>query len=251
MGKRMLVDGGGFYDDSFDMGRNVVAPVLWKKKITSLHYLVLTHPHPDHLNGLQFIASSFRIGEFWENGEPCSSPPCFNLMEIIKRKGIQHRTVHDGISPRWINGVKVEVFNPPRGGMKQGKDPWSQANNRSIVLKVTHKKHRILLTGDIEEETEAHVVRSGKDLRAEVLKAPHHGSQSSSTRGFLEAVNPSHVVFTVGSRNIFNLPNPKVLHRYEDLGCQISRTDRDGSVTFETDGENMTVTLFSRLSNAH
>jgi competence protein ComEC len=251
MGKKMLVDGGGFYDDSFDVGRNVVGPVLWKKKITSLHYLVLTHPHPDHLNGLQFIASSFRVGEFWENGEPCSSPPCFNLMEIIRRRGIQHRTVHDGMPPRWINGVKVEVFNPPRAGMKQGKDPWSQTNNRSIVLKVTHKKHRFLLTGDIEEEAETHLVRSGKDLRAEVLKAPHHGSQSSSTRGFLEAVKPSHSVFTVGSRNIFNLPNPKVLHRYEDLGCHISRTDRDGAVSFETDGERLKVTTFLKSSTPY
>jgi len=240
----MLVDGGGFYDDSFDVGRNVVAPVLWKKKITSLHYLVLTHPHPDHLNGLQFIASTFRIGEFWENGEECSSPPCFNLMEIMRRRGIQHQTVHDGIPPRWINGVKVEVFNPPRARMKNGKDPWSQTNNRSIVLKVTHKKHRFLLTGDIEGEAEAHVVRSGKDLRSEVLKAPHHGSQSSSTGEFLEAVKPSYVVFTVGFRNIFNLPNRKVLQRYEDLGCRISRTDRDGAIMLETDGEKLTARPF-------
>lgn len=240
-GKRMLVDGGGFYDDSFDVGRNVVAPVLWKKKITTLHYLVLTHSHPDHLNGLQFIASSFRIGEFWENVEWCSSVPCFNLIETVRRRGIQNLTVHDEIPPRWINGVKVEVFNPPRAGIKSGKDPWSQTNNRSIVLKITHKNHRFLLTGDIEEEAEVRLVQSGKDLRAEVVKAPHHGSQSSSTRGFLEAVKPSQALFTVGSRNIFNLPNPKVLHRYEELGCHISRTDRDGAVSCETDGENMRV----------
>jgi len=250
-GKRMLVDGGGFYDDSFDVGRNVVAPVLWKKKITTLHYLVLTHPHPDHLNGLQFIASSFRIGEFWENGEGCSSPPCFNLMETVRRRGIQHRTVHDEIPPRWMNGVKVEVFNPPRAGIKSGKDPWSQTNNRSIVLKVTHKNHRFLLTGDVEEEAEVHLAQSGKDLRAEVLKAPHHGSQSSSTRRFLEAVKPTYAVFTVGSRNIFNLPNAKVLDRYEDLGCHISRTDRDGLLTFESDGEKLKVTTFLKGSTAY
>ena len=149
--------------------------------------------------------------------------------------------VHDASPPRWINGVKVEVFNPPHPGMMHGRNPWSQTNNRSIVLKITYKNHRFLLTGDIEEEAEAQLVDSEKDLRCDVLKAPHHGSQTSSTRRFLEAVKPSYVVFTVGYRNIFNLPNRKVLNRYEDLGCRISRTDTDGSVTFETDGKKMRV----------
>jgi len=243
-GKRMLVDGGGFYDESFDVGRNVVAPVLWQKKITTLHYLVLTHPHPDHLNGLQFIASTFRIGEFWENGEQCSSTPCFNLTDIVRRKRISRRTVHSEIPPRWVNGVKVEVFNPSQGGLMGGKDPWSQTNNRSVILKITYKNHRFLLTGDIEEEGEAQLIQSSKDVRAEVLKVPHHGSQSSSTGEFLEAVKPSYAVFTVGFRNIFNLPNRKVLQRYENLGCRISRTDRDGAVMLETDGEKLTVRPF-------
>jgi competence protein ComEC len=243
-GKRMLVDGGGFYDDSFDVGRNVVAPVLWRKKIATLHYLVLTHPHPDHLNGLQFIANTFQIGEFWENGEGSSSAPYFNLVDIVRRNRIPRHTVHNEIPPRWINDVKLEVLNPSRGGMMGGKDPWSQFNNRSIVLKITYKNHRFLLTGDIEVEAEAQLVKSGKDLRAEVLKVPHHGSQSSSTGEFLEVVKPSYAIFTVGFRNIFNLPNRKVLSRYEDLGCHTSKTDRDGAVSFETDGEKLIVRPF-------
>ena len=243
-GKRMLIDGGGFYDDSFDVGRKVVAPVLWKKKITILHYLVLTHPHPDHLNGLKFIASSFRAREFWENGQEYSSTPYLNLMEIVSRKRIQRIVVHDASPPRRINGVKVEVFNPPQGGMIDQKDSRFQINNRSIVLKITYKNHRFLLTGDIEGEAEAQLVQSGKDLRSDVLKVPHHGSQTSSARKFLEAIEPSYALFTVGFRNIFNLPSPKVLSRYESAGCGILRTDRDGSVMFETDGENLRVTTF-------
>ena len=243
-GKRMLVDGGGFYDDSFDVGKNVVAPVLWEKKIATLHYLVLTHPHPDHLNGLKFVANSFGVGEFWENGDECPSKPCIELMEIVRRRRIPRITAHDALPPRWINGVKVEVFHPSEYRIMDGKDPWSQINNRSIVLKVTYKNHRFLLTGDIEEETEAQLVQSGKDLRAEVLKVPHHGSQSSSTREFLEGVKPSYAIFTVGFRNIFNLPNPKVLNRYEDLDCRILRTDTDGSITVETDGKDLGVTTF-------
>jgi competence protein ComEC len=243
-GKRMLIDGGGFYDDSFDVGRNVVAPVLWKKKITTLHYLVLTHPHPDHLNGLKFIASSFRAREFWENGQGYSSTPYLNLMEIVARKRIHRIMVHDASPPRRINGVKVEVFNPPQGGMMDQKDSRFQINNHSIVLKITYKNHRFLLTGDIEGEAEAQLVQSGKDLRSDVLKVPHHGSQTSSARKFLEAIEPSYALFTVGFRNIFNLPSPKVLSRYENAGCRILRTDRDGSVMFETDGEDLRVTTF-------
>ena len=246
-GKRMLVDGGGFFDDSFDVGRNVVAPVLWAKKIRTLHYLVLTHPHPDHLNGLRFIANSFRVGEYWGNGQQVTSEPYLDLMEIVGRKKIRRITVHEASPPRRISGVKVEVLNPLRSGMMDGKDPWSQTNNRSIVLKLAYKNRRFLLTGDIEEEAEAGLVQSGRDLRADVLKVPHHGSQTSSTTKFLEAVTPSYAVFTVGFRNIFNLPNRKVLNRYEDLGCRIWRTDRDGAVMIETDGEKFTVKPFKRL----
>jgi competence protein ComEC len=82
-GKRMLIDGGGLYDDSFDLGKSVVAPVLWRKKIKTIHYLVLTHPHPDHLNGLQFIANCFGVDEFWENGQTESSIPYLNLMKVL------------------------------------------------------------------------------------------------------------------------------------------------------------------------
>ncbi|MFQ6079095.1 MAG: ComEC/Rec2 family competence protein, partial [Thermodesulfobacteriota bacterium] len=243
-GKRMLIDGGGFYDDSFDVGRNVVAPVLWGKKIATLHYVVLTHSHPDHFNGLKFIASSFRVDEFWENVQDYSSVPYLELKDIVARRRIHRITVHDASAPRLVNGVKVEVFNPPQPEMIHGRNPWSQTNNRSIVLKITYKNYRFLLTGDIEREAEAQLVKSGKDLRSDVLKVPHHGSQTSSTRKFLEAVNPSHALFTVGFRNIFNLPSPKVLNRYERAGCRISRTDRDGAVMFETDGENIRVITF-------
>ncbi|MFQ5841642.1 MAG: DNA internalization-related competence protein ComEC/Rec2 [Thermodesulfobacteriota bacterium] len=243
-GKRMLIDGGGFYDDSFDVGRNVVAPVLWGKKIATLHYVVLTHSHPDHFNGLKFIASSFRVDEFWENVQDYSSVPYLELKDIVARRRIHRITVHDASAPRLVNGVKVEVFNPPQPWMIHGRNPWSQTNNRSIVLKITYKNYRFLLTGDIEREAEAQLVKSGKDLRSDVLKVPHHGSQTSSTRKFLEAVNPSHALFTVGFRNIFNLPSPKVLNRYERAGCRISRTDRDGAVMFETDGEKLSVITF-------
>ena len=246
-GKRMLVDGGGFYDDSFDVGRNVVAPVLWAKKIRTLHYLVLTHPHPDHLNGLRFIANIFGVGEYWGNGQGVTSEPYLDLMEIMNRKNIRQITVHGEVPPRWISGVKVEVLHPLRSGIMDGKNPWSQTNNRSIVLKLAYRNRRFLLTGDIEQEAEAGLVQCGRDLRADVLKVPHHGSQTSSTRKFLEAVTPSCVVFTVGFRNIFNLPNRKVLNRYEDLGCRIWRTDRDGAVMIETNGEKLTVKPFKRL----
>jgi competence protein ComEC len=247
-GKRMLVDGGGFYDDRFDVGKNVVAPVLWRKKIVTLHYLVLTHPHPDHLNGLKFIASSFKVDEFWEYGQEYSSVPYLDLMDILEKRPIRRVTVHDASPPRWVNGVKVEVLNPPRPVMIHGRNPWARTNNRSLVLKITYENHRFLLTGDIEGEAEAQLVQSGKDLRSDVLKVPHHGSQTSSTRRFVEAVKPLHALFTVGFRNVFNLPSPKVLNRYESSGSLISRTDRDGAVMFETDGENLRVTAFFRPS---
>ena len=99
----------------------------------------------------------------------------------------------------------------------------------------------ILLAGDIEEEAEVRVIRSRHPLKADVLKVSHHGSSSSSTLPFLEKVDPTVAVISVGARAMGGLPHPEVLRRFQDLGCKIFRTDRHGAVTVFTDGENIRV----------
>ncbi len=243
-GKKMLVDGGGLYEDRFDIGKNVIAPFLWKKKIRRIDFLVLTHPDPDHLKGLNFIASHFSIGQFWENGARTDSESFRQLEETLLRKRIERLSLNEGSPPRVIHGVQISFLNPSGKISSHTRYPTSPLNNDSLVMKIQFKNIRILLPGDIEKETEYRILRAGYPIDADILKIPHHGSSSSSTLYFLQRVNPSYAILSVGERNIGRLPHPEVLTRYQHLGAKIYRTDQQGAITVTTDGEKIDVKTF-------
>jgi competence protein ComEC len=244
-GKKMLMDGGGLYEDRFDTGKNVIAPFLWQKKIRRIDTLVLTHPDPDHVKGLNFIASQFSIGQFWENGFETQSEPYLRLKETLRQKQIKTQSLNDETLPRIINGVEISVLNPPAWNAVPRKVPnASDLNNSSLVLKLRFKNVSVLLAGDIEKETEGWMLRKGYPLRADLIKVPHHGSSSSSSPLFLEKVKPMYAVVSVGERNIARLPHPEVLKRYERLGTEIFRTDKHGAITVVTDGKDIEVKTF-------
>ncbi len=244
-GKRMLIDGGGLYGEHFDIGKKVIAPFLWKKKIRRIDYLVLTHPDPDHLKGLPFIASHFSIGQFWENGLRVESPSYQELEEILKRKKIERHILHTSIPPLNIQGVQLSILHPPAGKAQgRGKRDPRFINNQSLVFKFQFKNIQVLLTGDIEEEAEYRMLRDGVSLKADILKIPHHGSLSSSTLPFLQEVKPTYAILSVDHRGRDKLPHPEVLKRYKRLGIKIFRTDQQGAITITTDGEKIKIKSF-------
>jgi len=111
----MLIDGGGLHEDRFDTGKSVIAPYLWKKKIRKIDTLVLTHPDPDHLKGLRFVASQFSIGRFWDNGFQTGSEPYLELKKTLLEKGIEWQSCNETTPPRTIGGVGVLSSIPRRG----------------------------------------------------------------------------------------------------------------------------------------
>jgi len=244
-GKRMLIDGGGLYGDRFDIGKNVIAPFLWNKKIHRIDYLVLTHPDPDHLKGLNFVASHFSIGQFWDSGLRGNSESYFQLIETLLSKKVESFSLNEKTPSQIINGVQISFLNPPgRFESPRGGRNTSFFNNHSLVMKLQFKNIKVLLAGDIEKETEYRLMREGYSLRADILKIPHHGSTSSSTPLFLERVKPTYAVLSVGERNIGRLPRPEVIERYQQIGTRIFRTDQHGAVTVVTDGEKIEVRPF-------
>jgi competence protein ComEC len=244
-GKRMLVDGGGLYQDRFDTGKNIIAPLLWKKRIHRIETLVLTHPDPDHLKGLNFIASQFSIGQFWDNGTQTDSEPYLRLKKTLEDKKIKALPLNEESPPQIINGVEISVLNPPvlNGTLRKDQN-LRDLNNSSLVIKLRFKNVSVLLTGDIGKEAEGRILRQGHPLKADILKIPHHGSSSSSSPPFLERVKPTYAILSVGERNIGRLPHPEVLKRYQQLGSRIFRTDKQGAITVITDGENIEVDTF-------
>jgi competence protein ComEC len=244
-GKRMLIDGGGLYDGRFDIGKNVIAPFLWSRKIRRIDTLVLTHPDPDHLKGLNFIASQFSIGQFWDNGFQTESESYLQLRKTLNEKKIKTQSLNEETPPQIINGVEISVLNPPVWKAMERKvhRHWD-LNNSSLVLKLRFKNVSVLLAGDIGKEAEERILRKDYLLRSDILKIPHHGSSSSSSPLFLEKVKPTYAILSVGERNIGRLPHPEVLKRYQQLGTTLYRTDVQGAITVNTDGENIDVKTF-------
>ncbi len=244
-GKKMLIDGGGLYEDRFDIGKSVIAPFLWKKKIRRIDMLVLTHPDPDHFKGLNFIASQFSIGQFWDNGVQTNAEAYLQLKKTLDEKKIKTWSVNEETPPPVIHGVEISFLNPPVLNETQRKEPnLLDLNNSSLVMLLRFKNVSVLLTGDIEKEAEERILRQGYSLDADILKIPHHGSSSSSSPLFTKTVKPTYAIFSVGTSNPGRLPHPEVMKRYLHLGSRILRTDKHGAITVVTDGKNIEVETF-------
>jgi competence protein ComEC len=246
-GYTALIDGGGFSDNNvFDMGARVIAPFLWRKKIQTIDALVLTHPNSDHLNGLLFIAQHFNIKTIWTNGESKTTRGYKHFKKIIFQKQLDLLDFKHMPRKQRINGVEFFFMYPPGDFLdKKAVQKWRNTNNNSLVLKVTFGDISFLFPGDIMAEAEKELVAlSGADLACNVLLAPHHGSRSSNSRLFLSIVQPDVAVISAGWKNRFGFPHSTVLEAYKKSGCRIMRTDRDGAITFTTDGKRLNASSF-------
>lgn len=220
-GRVVVVDGGGL-SGHFDVGRQVVAPLLWRRKIRRIDLLVLTHPDFDHYGGLTFLAGAFSPRELWWNGDVGRGPRFAALQQAVRDSGAVVRVVGRGIE-RTVGGVAVRVLHP-------GSEHASE-NDRSLTLQLRYGPTTVLLPGDVEAAGErALVYAAGPTLRSTVLKVPHHGSRTSSTAALLDAVAPRFAVLSAGAANRYGLPHPEVVAAYEQRGIALFRTDRDGAV---------------------
>jgi len=243
---RMLIDGGGFPDSPFDVGEKVVSPLLWRKGIKRIDVLVLTHPHPDHLNGLVAVARNFRIGEFWEARPPDDDPVHKDLVAALPESTVRTR-VGRGFR-RQVGEAMVEILHP---GTEEGGGSASAANNRSLVLRISMGQAAFFLPGDIEAGAERELLETAGDFGSSVFKSPHHGSSSSSSSRLLERVRPRDILISVGTGNRYGFPSAPVLDLYRRLGVAVYRTDLHGAIEVSTDGKWTHVRTASGLSIWH
>ena len=228
------------------MGARVLAPFLWRKKIRSIDTLVLSHPNSDHLNGLIFIARHFNVKTIWSNNERRSTLGYKHLQDMIVQKQIRLPDFQQMPRRQLINGVEFCFLYPPADFLaRKVSQKWRKTNNNSLVVKVSFGEISFLFAGDIMAEAEQELVKlAGDDLGCDVLLVPHHGSRTSSSRSFLAGVQPDVAVFSAGWKNRFRFPHPTVLAAYEKMGCRIFRTDKNGAISIETDGNHLTVKPF-------
>jgi len=244
-GKRMLIDGGGsFREGGLDPGERLLAPAFWRRGIDRLDYLVLTHPHPDHLNGLLFLARNFPVGEFWESGIHDGNSEYLALKKILKEKGVPIRRIDASAMPISLGGVIIEPLSPRRSFTVAGTAGSGNLNEASLVFRVRYGNFSVLFTGDIGKETEKRLMEESSDLRCTVLKVPHHGSRASSSELFLAATSPECVLVSAGYGNRFRLPATETLLRLRRRGIPIYRTDLDGTVTVTLEDGGWSVATF-------
>jgi competence protein ComEC len=246
-GYTVLIDGGGFSDNSaFDVGERIIAPFLWRKKIRTVDTLILSHPNSDHLNGLIYIAGHFNVKNVWSNNESHSTRGYAKFMEVIAQNNIQLADFRYLPRRHCIDGVKLDILYPPPEFLKlRDSQKWRNLNNNSMVVKATFDSISFLFPGDIMADAEKELVQlAGSNLTSTVLIAPHHGSKTSNSRVFIDAVNPEAVILSSSRNGRFKFPHYSTLNRYKNKGCSTWRTDLNGAVHLASDGRKLQITAY-------
>ena len=238
-GKLMLVDGGGIpafgrhAPSQMDIGEDVVSPYLWNRSMGRIDVMVCTHAHADHIGGLPSLLANFHAKELW-TGANSENPAWDNLRDRARRDGVRIVPLHRGQRFHY-GGAELEVLAPSLDYVPKE----APHNNDSLAFRVTFGRHSFLLSGDIERQIEAELVAEGLVRKTDVLKVPHHGSNTSSTAAFLDLLRPAFAVMSAGFENSYGHPHPKVLGRYEERQACVLRTDLDGLVTVRSDGRRL------------
>ncbi|MBU3736608.1 MAG: MBL fold metallo-hydrolase, partial [Methylobacterium sp.] len=216
----LLYDAGPRYSDEADSGNRIILPYLRGAGIAGLDGMIISHDDNDHAGGAKSVIEAMPPG--WLIS---SLAPGHALRAAVP----DSHACGTGQSWNW-DGVRFTILHPDTGAAASAD---RSDNDRSCVLKIATGHGSVLLPGDIERRSELELLeRNGGRLRADLLLAPHHGSRSSSTGGFVDAVQPDIVVFTAGYRNRFRHPHPEVVARYRDQGSRMLRSDRDGAILF-------------------
>jgi competence protein ComEC len=228
--KKILIDGG----ESSEKLLQVLAPEIGFFN-RHLDYVILTHPHADHVKGLNGLFGRFDINEAVGTfAKHTSSAYDFWLNNLASRQ-TKEITARAPEELDFGDGVKFIILSPTEEFLSQAKN----LNNGSIVGLLVYGKTKFLLTGDAETEVEKDLLRRGVDLNAQVLKVAHHGSSGATSQEFLTAVGPQIAVISVGRDNDFGHPHTRTLNRLERAGARILRTDEEGTISLFSDGQTL------------
>ncbi|MGN0657387.1 MAG: ComEC/Rec2 family competence protein [Ruminiclostridium sp.] len=226
----VLIDSG-----EYTAGSTVVS-YLNSLEIDRLDYVVMSHPHSDHMGSMYYVLDKFDVGtvimaDMKESIIPATSS-FKKLIDVIERKNIDVMYAEAGENIE-ICGGRLEMIAPVK--------EYDDLNNYSVVVRFVHGDNSFIFCGDICKDAERDILDSGAELTADVIKVAHHGSTSSSLKVFMQAVSPYYAVIEVGEGNDYGHPHAETVSLLKKLEIEIYRTDKNGNVVFVSDGKELSI----------
>ncbi len=236
-GTTLLVDGGGNTTDATRrIGETVVSEYLWWRGLSEVDYVLATHADADHIDGLNDVVKNFSVRSALVARTPADDPEFAKFANTLRQTKTHLETIQEGDTIRF-GEVEVSVLWPPAGGD-------TSTNDDSVVLRIQFGENSILMTGDIEKAAERSLLASQQQLKADVVKVPHHGSRTSSTDPFVLATKPAFAIVSVGRHSTFGHPHKEVVERWQANGATLLTTGNCGTITVVTDGKNLSLEKF-------
>lgn len=225
--KNLLIDSGP------SSSKSKLMKYLKKIKLSTIDYVIATHPHEDHIGNMSRIIDSFNIINFYAPKVSDTSKSFEDMVYSLKRKNLKINIIKRGTDNIDLgNNTNVSVFSPINNS-------YDNLNNYSPVIKIKYGNTSFLFTGDAEKEVEEQILNSHADISANIIKIGHHGSSTSTTSNFLKAVNPSGAVISVGKNNLYNHPDGETLNVLTQNKVSIYRTDIDKNILLISDGNTI------------
>ena len=218
--------------DTGDWNSTDVVSYLQAQNVTAIDIVAVTHPHADHIGQLDKIINAFDVTEVWMNGETANSQVFTNALAAIENNGVDYYEPEAG-DVFDIGPLEVAVLHP--------QSLSGTTNNNSIAIRLQYGEVSLLFTGDGEEQAENEMLSSGANLKADILQVGHHGSKTSTTDRFLNAVQPDVAIYSAGVDNQYGHPHIETINRLEKSGALVYGTDIHGTIIVETDGKTFTV----------
>lgn len=223
--KNLLIDSGP------SASKDKLVKYLNSLKISKFDYIIATHPHEDHIGNMSYIIDNFEVLNFYAPKVNSNTKAFETMVESLVIKDLKIKVLKPNIKSIDLGeNTKVDVFSPIS-------NEYENLNNFSSIIKISYGTTSFLFTGDSEELSEKEVLTQGYDLKSDVLKVGHHGSSSSTSKRFLDAVDPYIAVISVGKDNSYGHPSQEVLSRLKDL--TIYQTDLDGNILIKSDGYSL------------